>query len=136
MFLSTGLRVGEVSALLRAEYSLDEHMLRVRRKGGRHRLALIVVPYSQEIQKRYLDVGDRVSEPQIGACRDEGWYPLHIRGMAELGWRCATRAPLAGVEHIGEGRLRAVPLPVEAADTGTWRAEPAREGALSDLEDR
>lgn len=60
LLLSTGLRVGEASMLDTTDYSLDEHAVRVQGKGGRHRLAFVVVPYSREIHKRYLALRDRV----------------------------------------------------------------------------
>ncbi len=92
LLLSTGLRVGEVSALRRADYSLDEHVVRVHGKGGRHRLAFIVVPYSQEIQKRFQDLSDRVATRTLVLFPNARGQRFSTRGIRRMVLRRALDA--------------------------------------------
>lgn len=92
LLLSTGLRVGEVSALQRADYSSDEHVLRVRGKGGRHRLAFIVVPYSQEIHLRYLGLRDHVGPKTSALFPNARGQRFSTRGIRRMVLRRALDA--------------------------------------------
>ncbi|MCP4202774.1 MAG: tyrosine-type recombinase/integrase [bacterium] len=95
LLLSTGLRVGEASALDASDYSLDEHVIRVRGKGGGHRLAFIVVPYSKEIHKRYLTLRDRVATRTRALFPNSCGQRFSTRGMRRM---VLCRAQDAGVQ--------------------------------------
>jgi len=96
LLLSTGLRVGEASALDASDYSLDEHVVRVRGKGGRHRLAFVVVPYSKEIHKRYLALREHVGSRTPALFPNSRGQRFSTRGIRRMVLR---RAEDAGVRR-------------------------------------
>ncbi len=95
LLLSTGLRVGEASALDTSDYTLDEHAIRVQGKGGRHRLAFVVVPYSKEIHRRYLALRDRVATRTQALFPNSRGQRLSTRGIRRM---VLCRAQDAGVQ--------------------------------------
>ena len=104
LFIATGLRVGEVSALSVRDYSQDDHTVRVRGKGGRHRLAFVVVPYSREIQNRYLRLREKLNPPTRALFPNARGYRLTSRGIRRM---VTQRAIDAGLRtHVSPHMLR------------------------------
>ncbi len=104
LFLSTGLRVGEVSALNIQDYSRDDHVVRVRGKGGRERLAFVVVPYSRGIQERYLELLRQVRPATPALFPNSRSQRFSARGIRRMVGRKAREAGIRA--HLSPHMLR------------------------------
>src|SRR2546421_679310 len=60
LLFATGLRVGEVSALNVQDFFMRESVFRVRGKGGRDRLAVVVDEETVRVQRKYLEARGRI----------------------------------------------------------------------------
>lgn len=60
LLFATGMRVGEVSALDLADFSVEEGVFRVQGKGGRDRLAFIVDKQTIQIQREHIKARSRI----------------------------------------------------------------------------
>src|ERR1700755_411219 len=60
LLFATGLRVGEVSSLNIQDFFTRESVFRVKGKGGRHRLAVVVDEETVRVQRNYLEARARM----------------------------------------------------------------------------
>lgn len=60
LLFATGMRVGEVSALDLADFAISESVFRVKGKGGRDRLALIVDEETVRIQREHFELRSHI----------------------------------------------------------------------------
>ena len=104
LLFATGIRVGEATALLLDDLTLDQRTLLIRGKGGRQRLALLVEDTSYQAVSLYHQQRLALPAPTGAFLLNRRHRPLSSQGVATL-LRDLTRA--AGIQrHITPHMLR------------------------------
>jgi len=84
LLFATGMRVGEASSLNMEDFAVSELSLKVRGKGGRHRLAFLVDDKSVRIQCQHLDARSRLNCQGNALFVNSGGDRLSTQGMANI----------------------------------------------------
>jgi site-specific recombinase XerD len=84
LLFATGMRVGEASSLNIEDFAVSELSLKIRGKGGRHRLAFLVDDKSVRIQCQHLDVRSRLKCQGNALFVNSGGQRLSTQGMANI----------------------------------------------------
>lgn len=104
LMFATGLRVGEVSSLNIQDYFMRESVFRVKGKGGRDRLAVVVGEETVRIQREYLGVRTRVGTRSQALFLNSSGQRLTTQGIANV---IARLREEAGIErHVTPHMLR------------------------------
>lgn len=104
LLFATGLRVGEVSALNVHDFFVREAVFRVKGKGGRDRLAVIVDEETLRLQRKYLEARTRIETRSPALFLNSSGTRLTTQGMANV---IAHLREGAGIErHVTPHMLR------------------------------
>jgi site-specific recombinase XerD len=104
LLFATGLRVGEVSSLNIQDFFVRESVFRVRGKGGRDRLALVVDEETVRIQRKYLEVRARIETRSSALFLNSSGRRLTTQGISNVIARLRVDA---GIErHVTPHMLR------------------------------
>lgn len=104
LLFATGLRVGEVSSLNVQDYFMRESVFRVKGKGGRDRLALVVGDETVRIQRKHLEARTRVGTRSHALFLNSSGRRLTTQGIANV---IARLREEAGIErHVTPHMLR------------------------------
>ncbi len=104
LLFATGLRVGEVSALNVQDFFVKEAISRVKGKGGRNRLALVVDEEAVRIKRKYLEARARTETRSPALFLNSSGMRLTTQGIANVITRLREDA---GIEqHVTPHMLR------------------------------
>ena len=104
LLFATGLRVGEVSSLNVQDFFVRESVFRVKGKGGRDRLAVIVDEETVRVQREYLEVRARIETRSPALFLNSSGQRLTTQGIANV---IARLREEAGIErHVTPHMLR------------------------------
>jgi len=104
LLFATGLRVGEVSSLNVQDFFVRESVFRVRGKGGRDRLALVVDEETLRIQRKYLEIRMRIETGSPALFLNSSGRRLTTQGISNV---IARLREDAGIErHVTPHMLR------------------------------
>jgi integrase/recombinase XerD len=104
LLFATGLRVGEVSALNVQDFFVREAVFRVKGKGGRNRLALVVDEETVRVQRKYLEARARIETRSPALFLNSSGMRLTTQGIANV---IARLREEAGIErHVTPHMLR------------------------------
>jgi site-specific recombinase XerD len=104
LLFATGLRVGEVSSLNVQDFLVRESVYRVRGKGGRDRLAVVVDEETVRVQRKYLEARARVGTRSPALFLNSAGNRLTTQGIANVITRLREEA---GIErHVTPHMLR------------------------------
>jgi integrase/recombinase XerD len=104
LLFATGLRVGEVSALNVPDFFAREAVFRVKGKGGRDRLAVVVDEETLRIQRKYLQVRARIETRSPALFLNSSGMRLTTQGIANVIKQLRAEA---GIErHVTPHMLR------------------------------
>lgn len=104
LLFATGLRVGEVSALNVQDFFIREALFRVKGKGGRDRLAVVVDEETLRIQRKYLEVRTQIETRTPALFLNSSGMRLTTQGIANV---IARLREDAGIErHVTPHMLR------------------------------
>ncbi|MDQ3816672.1 MAG: tyrosine-type recombinase/integrase [Acidobacteriota bacterium] len=84
LLFATGLRVGEVSALNVQDFFVREAVFRVKGKGGRDRLAVVVDEETLRIQRKYLEARARIETRSPSLFLNSSGMRLTTQGIANV----------------------------------------------------
>jgi site-specific recombinase XerD len=104
LLFATGLRVGEVSSLNVQDFFMRESVFRVKGKGGRDRLAVVVDEETVRVQRRYLDVRVRIETPSPALFLNSSGRRLTTQGIANVIARLREEAGIK--RHVTPHMLR------------------------------
>lgn len=104
LLFATGLRVGEVSSLNIQDFFTRESVFRVKGKGGRHRLAVVVDEETVRVQRKYLEARARMETRSTALFLNSSGKRLTTQGIANV---IARLREEAGIErHVTPHMLR------------------------------
>ena len=104
LLFATGLRVGEVSALNVQDFFMREAVYRVKGKGGRDRLAVVVDEETVRVQRKYLEVRTQIETRSPALFLNSSGMRLTTQGIANV---IARLREEAGIErHVTPHMLR------------------------------
>jgi site-specific recombinase XerD len=104
LLFATGLRVGEVSSLNVQDFFTKESVFRVKGKGGRDRLAVVVDEETVRLQRKYLEARQRIETRSAALFLNSSGGRLTTQGMANV---IARLREEAGIErHVTPHMLR------------------------------
>jgi integrase/recombinase XerD len=104
LLFATGLRVGEVSALNVQDFFVREAVFRVKGKGGRDRLAVVVDEETLRVQRKYLEVRRQIETRGPALFLNSSGTRLTTQGIANV---IARLREDAGIErHVTPHMLR------------------------------
>lgn len=104
LLFATGLRVGEVSALNVQDFFVREAVFRVKGKGGRDRLAVVVDEETLRIQRKYLEARARIETRSPALFLNSSGMRLTTQGIANV---IKQLRAAAGIErHVTPHMLR------------------------------
>lgn len=84
LLFATGLRVGEVSSLNVQDYFMRESVFRVKGKGGRDRLAVVVGDETVRIQRKYLEARVRIETRSQALFLNSSGLRLTTQGITNV----------------------------------------------------
>jgi site-specific recombinase XerD len=104
LLFATGLRVGEVSSLDVQDFFVRESVFRVKGKGGRDRLAVVVDEETVIVQRKYLEARARIKTRSPALFLNSSGMRLTTQGIANV---IAQLKEQAGIErHVTPHMLR------------------------------
>jgi site-specific recombinase XerD len=104
LLFATGLRVGEVSSLDVQDFFTRESVFRVKGKGGRDRLAVVVDEETVRVQRKYLEARAQVKTRSPALFLNSSGNRLTTQGIANV---IAQLREKAGIErHVTPHMLR------------------------------
>jgi integrase/recombinase XerD len=104
LLFATGLRVGEASSLDVRDFFVRESVFRVKGKGGRDRLAVVVDDETVKVQREYLEVRARIQTRSPALFLNSSGRRLTTQGIANV---IARLREGAGIErHVTPHMLR------------------------------
>lgn len=104
LLFATGMRVGEVSSLNVQDYFVRESVFRVKGKGGRDRLAVVVGDETVRIQRKYMEARARIETRSPALFLNSSGRRLTTQGIANVIKRLCEEA---GIErHVTPHMLR------------------------------
>lgn len=104
LLFATGLRVGEVSSLNVQDFFMRESVFRVKGKGGRYRLAVVVDEETVRIQRNYLHARSQIETRSTALFLNSSSQRLTTQGIANV---IAQLREEAGIErHVTPHMLR------------------------------
>lgn len=104
LLFATGLRVGEVSSLNVQDFFMRESVFRVKGKGGRYRLAVVVDEETVRIQRNYLQARSQIETRSTALFLNSSRQRLTTQGIANV---IAQLREEAGIErHVTPHMLR------------------------------
>ena len=104
ILFATGIRVGEVSSLNIQDFFTRESVFRVKGKGGRDRLAVVVDEETLRIQRQYLELRKRIETRSPALFLNSSGGRLTTQGIANV---IAQLREGAGIErHVTPHMLR------------------------------
>lgn len=104
LLFATGLRVGEVSALDVQDFFAREAVFRVKGKGGRDRLAVVVDEETVRVQRKYLEARTRIETRSPALFLNSSGMRLTTQGIANVIKQLRAEA---GIErHVTPHMLR------------------------------
>lgn len=104
LLFATGMRVGEVSSLNIQDFFTSESVFRVKGKGGRDRLAVVVDEETVRVQRQYLEVRKRIETRSPALFLNSSGGRLTTQGIANV---IAQLREGAGIErHVTPHMLR------------------------------
>jgi site-specific recombinase XerD len=104
LLFATGLRVGEVSSLNVQDFFTRESVFRVKGKGGRHRLAVVVDEETVRVQRKYLEARAQIETRSPALFLNSSGGRLTTQGIANV---IARLREEAGIErHVTPHMLR------------------------------
>jgi integrase/recombinase XerD len=104
LLFATGMRVGEVSALDLVDFAISESAFRVKGKGGRDRLALIVDEQTVRIQREHFELRSHMDSNSPALFLNASGKRLSTQGIANIISRFRKEA---GIDrHITPHMLR------------------------------
>jgi integrase/recombinase XerD len=104
LLFATGMRVGEVSALSLEDFLVSESIFRVKGKGGRDRLAVLVDEQSMRIQREHIEMRSRLVPESHALFLNAAGGRLSTQGIANI---ISQFRKDAGIErHITPHMLR------------------------------
>jgi integrase/recombinase XerD len=96
LLFATALRVGEVSALNVQDFFVREAVFRVKGKGGRDRLALVVDEETVRVRRKYLEARARIETRSPALFLNSSGMRLTTQGIANV---IARLREEAGIER-------------------------------------
>lgn len=84
LLFATGMRVGEVSALDLNDFAISESVFRVKGKGGRDRLALIVDEQTVRIQREHFELRSHIASDSPALFLNASGERLSTQGIANI----------------------------------------------------
>jgi site-specific recombinase XerD len=104
LLFATGLRVGEVSSLNVQDFFVRESVFRVKGKGGRDRLAIVVDEETVRLQRKYLEARTQIETRSPALFLNSSGMRLTTQGIANV---IAQLREEAGIErHVTPHMLR------------------------------
>jgi integrase/recombinase XerD len=104
LLFATGLRVGEVSSLNVQDYFMRESVYRVKGKGGRDRLAVVVDEETVRVQRKYLEARAQIETRSPALFLNSSGMRLTTQGIANV---IARLREAAGIKrHVTPHMLR------------------------------
>lgn len=104
LLFATGLRVGEVSSLNVQDFFVRESVYKVKGKGGRDRLALVVDEETVHVQRNYLEARSQIEARSQALFLNSSGKRLTTQGIANV---IAQLRRDAGIErHVTPHMLR------------------------------
>jgi site-specific recombinase XerD len=104
LLFATGLRVGEVSSLNVQDFFMRESVYRVKGKGGRDRLAVVVDEETVRVQRKYLEARARIETRSPALFLNSSGMRLTTQGIANV---IARLREAAGIKrHVTPHMLR------------------------------
>lgn len=104
LLFATGLRVGEVSALNVQDFFVREAVFKVKGKGGRDRLAVVVDEETVRVQRKYLEARAQIETRSPALFLNSSGMRLTTQGIANV---VARLREAAGIErHVTPHMLR------------------------------
>lgn len=104
LLFATGLRVGEAASLNVQDFFARESFFRVKGKGGRHRLAVVVDEETVHVQRKYLEARARIETRSPALFLNSSGGRLTTQGIANV---IARLREDAGIErHVTPHMLR------------------------------
>lgn len=104
LLFATGLRVGEVSALDVEDFIVKESVFRVKGKGGRDRLALVVDEETVRVLRQYLDVRGQIMTRSPALFLNSSGNRLTTQGITNVIARLREEAGIR--RHVTPHMLR------------------------------
>jgi site-specific recombinase XerD len=84
LLFATGLRVGEVSSLNVQDFFMRESVYRVKGKGGRYRLAVVVDEETVRVQRKYLEARAQIETRSPALFLNSSGMRLTTQGIANV----------------------------------------------------
>ena len=104
LLFATGLRVGEVSSLNVQDFFIRESVYRVKGKGGRDRLAVVVDEETVRVQRKYLEARAQIETRSPALFLNSSGMRLTTQGIANV---IARLREAAGIKrHVTPHMLR------------------------------
>jgi site-specific recombinase XerD len=104
LLFATGLRVGEVSSLNVQDFFMRESVYRVKGKGGRDRLAVVVDEETVRVQRKYLEARAQIETRSPALFLNSSGMRLTTQGIANV---IARLREAAGIKrHVTPHMLR------------------------------
>ena len=104
LLFATGLRVGEVSSLNIQDFFMRESVYRVKGKGGRDRLAVVVDEETVRVQRKYLEARAQIETRSPALFLNSSGMRLTTQGIANV---IARLREAAGIKrHVTPHMLR------------------------------
>jgi integrase/recombinase XerD len=104
LLFATGLRVGEVSSLNVQDFFMKESVYRVKGKGGRDRLAVVVDEETVRVQRKYLEARTQIETRSPALFLNSSGMRLTTQGIANV---IAQLREAAGIKrHVTPHMLR------------------------------
>lgn len=104
LLFATGLRVGEVSSLNVQDFFMRESVYRVKGKGGRDRLAVVVDEETMRVQRKYLEARAQIETRSPALFLNSSGMRLTTQGIANV---IARLREAAGIKrHVTPHMLR------------------------------
>lgn len=104
LLFATGLRVGEVSSLNVQDFFARESVFRVKGKGGKQRLAVVVDEETVHVQRRYLEARTQVETRSTALFLNSSGGRLTTQGIANVIARLCEEAGIG--RHVTPHMLR------------------------------
>lgn len=104
LLFATGLRVGEVSSLNIQDFFMKESVYRIKGKGGRDRLAVVVDEETVRVQRKYLEARAQIETRSPALFLNSSGMRLTTQGIANV---IAQLREAAGIKrHVTPHMLR------------------------------
>ena len=104
LLFATGLRVGEVSSLNVQDFFMRESVYRVKGKGGRDRLAVVVDEETVRVQRKYLEARAQIETRSPALFLNSSGMRLTTQGIANVIARLREEAGIK--RHVTPHMLR------------------------------